>query len=142
MNRVVLIGNLAQDPELRYTPSGVPVLHFTLAVNRPFTTQEGKRDADFIPVVVWRKRATTCSEYLQKGSQVAVVGRLQVRSYQDKRGIKRKASEVVARRVAFLQRIKRPAPGEKIEEKPEDELDTFSISGEDLDTEGDQEPEE
>jgi len=83
LNRVILIGNLTRDPELRYTPDGTPVASFTIAVNRAFTTRQGEREADFIPIVVWRKRAETCSEYLAKGSQVAVEGRLQIRDYED-----------------------------------------------------------
>ncbi|RLE07756.1 single-stranded DNA-binding protein [Candidatus Aerophobetes bacterium] len=108
LNYIVLIGNLARDPELRYTPDGTPVVSFTIAVNRPFVNQKGEREADFIPIVVWRNRAERCSEYLMKGSQVAVEGRLQIRSYEDKDGIKRKRAEVIAWRVEFLQRLKKP----------------------------------
>jgi len=133
MNRVILIGNLTQDPELRYTPDGTPVVSFTLAVNRSFTKQEGERETDFIPVVVWRKQAERCSEYLTKGSQVAVDGRLQIRSYEDKDGIRRKVSEVVAWRVEFLQRLKKPSLEEAPFEKVENEIDKISISGEDMD---------
>ncbi|RLE12526.1 single-stranded DNA-binding protein [Candidatus Aerophobetes bacterium] len=133
MNRVILIGNLTQDPELRYTPDGTPVVSFTLAVNRSFTNQEGERETDFIPVVVWRKQAERCSEYLTKGSQVAVDGRLQIRSYEDKDGIRRKVSEVVAWRVEFLQRLKKPSLEEAPFEKVENEIDKISISGEDMD---------
>ncbi len=60
LNKVILIGNLTRDPELRYTPDGTPVVSFTLAVNRPFTNQQGERDADFIPIVAWRKQAERC----------------------------------------------------------------------------------
>jgi len=88
LNRVILIGNLTQDPELRYTPDGTPVASFTLAVNRPYINQSGERETDFIPVVVWRKQAERCSDYLTKGSQVAVDGRLQIRSYEDRDGIR------------------------------------------------------
>ena len=133
MNRVILIGNLTQDPELRYTPDGTPVVSFTLAVNRSFTNQEGERETDFIPVVVWRKQAERCSEYLTKGSQVAVDGRLQIRSYEDKDGIRRKVSEVVAWRVEFLQRLKKPSLEETPFEKVENEIDKISIGGEDMD---------
>lgn len=136
MNRVILIGNLTQDPELRYTPDGTPVVSFTLAVNRSFPNQEGEIGTDFIPVVVWRKQAERCSEYLTKGSQVAVDGRLQVRSYEDKDGIRRKVSEVVAWRVEFLQRLKKPSVEEEVSlEKMENEIDRISISAEDVDIE-------
>jgi len=138
LNRVILIGNLAQDPELRYTPDGKPVVNFTLAVSRPFTNPNGERGVDFIPVVVWRKQAERCSEYLMKGSQVAVEGRLQVRSYEDRDGIKRKVSEVIAWRVEFLQRLKRPLSEEVSEEKIENEIDHISIEDEDIDIEEDE----
>lgn len=131
LNRVILIGNLTQDPELRYTPDGTPVVSFTLAVNRPFTNQGGERQTDFIPVVVWRKQAERCSEYLTKGSQVAVDGRLQIRSYEDREGIRRKVSEVIAWRVEFLQRLKKPLIKEGVVEDQENEIDRVSISGED-----------
>ena len=85
LNRIVLIGRLTKDPELRYTPAnGVAVATFTLAVNRRFAPQGGKREADFVPIVVWRAQAENCAKYLGKGSMVAVEGRLQIRSYEDK----------------------------------------------------------
>ena len=127
LNRVILIGNLTRDPELRYTPDGTPVASFTIAVNRPFTTRQGEREADFIPIVVWRKRAETCSEYLAKGSQVAVDGRLQIRSYEDKDGVKRRVAEVVAWRVEFLQRLKKQAPPEIPEEVVENQIDRIPL---------------
>ncbi len=130
LNRVILIGNLTRDPELRYTPDGTPVASFTMAVNRPFTTQQGEREADFIPIVVWRKRAETCSEYLAKGSQVAVDGRLQIRSYEDKNGIKRRVAEVVAWRVEFLQRLKKQPLPEIPEEVVENQIDRAPLSEE------------
>ncbi len=123
MNRIILIGNLTRDPELRYTPEGTPVTSFTVAVNRSFVNREGEREADFIPVVVWRKRAETCTEYLMKGSQVAIDGRLQVRTYEDKDGIRRWVTEVIAQRVEFLQRLKRQPSPEVHEEKVENEID-------------------
>jgi single-strand DNA-binding protein len=105
LNQVVLIGRLTHDPELRYTAgSGVPVATFSLAVNRPFTNQQGERDTDFIKIVTWRKQAENCANYLKKGSMAAVTGRLQIRSYEDNEGIKRKVSEVVADNVTFLER--------------------------------------
>lgn len=105
LNNVVLIGRLAQDPELRYTPSdGVAVTNFNLAVDRPFSNQQGERDADFIRIVAWRKQAENVANYLKKGSLCAVEGRLQIRSYDDREGIRRIAAEVVANRVQFLDR--------------------------------------
>ena len=84
LNRVVLIGRLTRDPELRYTPNGIAVASFTLAVNRPWLNQQGEREADFIPIVVWRKQAENCANYINKGSLVAVDGRMQVRTYETK----------------------------------------------------------
>ncbi|MCK4926014.1 single-stranded DNA-binding protein [Candidatus Aerophobetes bacterium] len=117
LNRVLFIGRLTREPELRYTPDGTPVANFTIAVNRSFANQKGEREADFIPIVVWRKQAEQCAEYLSKGSEVVVDGRLQIRSYEDRDGIKRKKSEVVAWGVQFLGRFKKeePSPEEPVE---------------------------
>lgn len=101
-NRVILIGRLTQDPELRHTTSGVPVASFTLAVDRGFVNRQGERETDFINIVVWRKLGETCANHLSKGRLVAVEGRLQIRSYDDSQGIRRKAAEVVASDVRFL----------------------------------------
>jgi len=102
MNRVILIGNLTKDPELRYTPQGTAVTTFTLAINRPRTNQAGEREADFINVVAWQKLADLCATYLRKGRQAAVEGRLQTRSYDNKEGKKVYVTEVVAENVQFL----------------------------------------
>lgn len=107
MNKIILIGRLTRDPELRYTPANsVPVATFTLAVDRPFLNQKGEREADFIRIVAWRKLAETCANNLKKGRQVAVSGRLQVRSYDTPEGQRRTISEVVADEVKFLDRPK------------------------------------
>ena len=103
-NRIILIGRLTRDPELRYVPSGQPVASFTLAVDRPFTNQQGERDTDFIDIVAWRKLAEQVSQHLVKGRLVAVEGRLQIRSYETQDGQKRKVAEVVADGVRFLDR--------------------------------------
>ena len=102
MNKVVLIGRLTRDPELRYTGSNTAVATFSLAVNRNFTNQQGEREADFINIVVWRKQAENVKNYLSQGSQVAVEGRIQTRSYDDNNGQKRYITEVVADNVEFL----------------------------------------
>lgn len=102
LNRVVLIGRLANDPELRYTTSGVATTSFRLAVDRPFTNQAGEREADFIPIVTWRKTAEACAHNLNKGRLVAVDGRMQVRSYTANDGGTRWITEVVADTVRFL----------------------------------------
>lgn len=102
MNKIILIGRLVQDPELRYTQSGIAVCNFTIAVDRPFMTQSGERETDFIDVVVWRKTAENVAKYMAKGRQVAVEGSLQIRSYEDNNGIRRRAAEVQANSVEFL----------------------------------------
>ena len=102
MTKVFLIGRLTRDPELRYTGSNTAVATFSLAVNRNFTNQSGEREADFINIVVWRKQAENVKNYLQQGSQVAIDGRIQTRSYDDQNGQKRYVTEVVADNVEFL----------------------------------------
>lgn len=102
MNKVFLIGRLTRDPELRYTSNNTAVASFTLAVNRTYTNQAGEREADFINVVVWRRQAETVKNYLSQGSQLAVEGRIQVRSYDDQNGQRRYVTEVVADNVEFL----------------------------------------
>ena len=106
MNVVILIGRLTKDVELRYTQAGKAVATFTLAVDRPFTNQAGERETDFIPVVVWGKLAEHCANYLGKGRQTAVEGRMQTRSYEDQNGQRRRVTEVVANSVQFLDRAK------------------------------------
>ena len=101
-NLAVLAGRLTKDPELRYVPSGHPVANFTLAVDRPFTNQQGERETDFIDVVAWRKLAEVASQHLQKGAPVLVQGRIQVRSYEAQDGQKRKVFEIVADQIRFL----------------------------------------
>lgn len=102
LNRVILIGRLATDPELRYTQSGVAVTNFRLAVDRPFKNQQGEKETDFFPIIVWRKQAEACAHNLNKGRLVAVEGRLQTRSYQAKDGSTRWITEIVADNVRFL----------------------------------------
>jgi single-strand DNA-binding protein len=103
MNRVLLVGRLTKDPELKYTPSGVAVATFTLAVNRTFTNQQGEREADFINCVVWRKPAENVANYCKKGAQVGVDGRLQTRNYEGQDGKRVYVTEVVAESVQFLE---------------------------------------
>lgn len=102
LNRIVIIGRLTRDPEMRQTPSGTAVCAFTLAVDRSFKSANGERETDFIPVVVWRQLGETCGRYLAKGKLAAVDGRLQIRTYQAQDGSKRTAAEVVADNVRFL----------------------------------------
>jgi single-strand DNA-binding protein len=115
LNRIVLIGRLTREPELRFTATGMAVANFTLAVDRQRLNSQGEREADFIRIVVWGKQAETCSNYLGKGRLVAVDGRLQISKYQDKEGQSRTSAEVVAESVRFLDRAGASAgraPGE------------------------------
>ena len=103
MNKVILIGRLTKDPELRTTTSGTATTSFTVAVDRTFVNQQtGQREADFINCVVWRKQAENVSRYTTKGSQVAVEGRIQTRSYDAQDGTKRYVTEIVCDNVTFL----------------------------------------
>ncbi len=102
MNKVILVGNLTRDPELSETPSGVAVCRFAIAVSRDYANSDGTRETDFFNITVWRGRAEVCGKYLKKGSKVAIVGSLQTRSYEDKDGIKRNVTDVVANEVEFL----------------------------------------
>lgn len=106
LNKVILIGRLTRDPEVRYTQSGKAVTTFDLAVDRSVANAQGQRETDFIPVVTWGKLAETCGNYLNKGRLVAVDGRLQIRSYETQDGQKRRVAEVVAEGVRFLDRGK------------------------------------
>ncbi|MDO8489595.1 MAG: single-stranded DNA-binding protein [Candidatus Omnitrophota bacterium] len=103
-NKVLLMGNLTKDPELRYTPQGTAVANLRMAVNRKYRTkdQELKEEVCFITAVVWNKQAETCNQYLHKGSSVFVEGRLQSRTWEDNAGAKRSVIEVRAERVQFM----------------------------------------
>ncbi len=102
LNRIVVVGRLTRDPELRSTSNGVAVASFTVAVDRNFSNSRGERETDFIPVVVWRGLAETCGRYLSKGRLVAVDGRLQIRNYEANDGSRRSIAEIVADNVQFL----------------------------------------
>lgn len=102
LNRVVLIGRLTKDPDLRYTQGGVAVCSFTLAVDRAYRGADGERGVDFIDVTVWRQQAENCAAYLAKGKLAAVEGRLETQAYEAKDGGKRKAYYVTADGVRFL----------------------------------------
>ncbi|UWG97245.1 single-stranded DNA-binding protein [Dehalobacter sp. DCM] len=102
LNRVVLIGRLTKDPELRYTPNGVAVASFTLAVDRNYKNSQGEKETDFIPCVVFRQLAELCANYLAKGKLAAVDGRIQVRSFDGQDGQKRWVTEVLGENVRFL----------------------------------------
>lgn len=102
MNKVILIGRLTANPELRYTTSNNAVTTFSIAVDRNFKNESGNYETDFINVVAWNKKAELIHEYVQKGDLIGVIGRLQVRTYQNERGENRRATEVVLEEVEFL----------------------------------------
>ena len=102
MNKGILVGRLTADPELQTTNSGVDVCRFSLAINRPFKSQDGETQTDFLNIVVWRAAAQNCARFLRKGSQCAVIGTIQTRSYEDNNGVKRYVTEIVADNVEFL----------------------------------------
>ena len=111
---------------MRYTPSGVAVTQFTLAVDRPFTSGEGEREADFIPIVTWRGLAESCANYLRKGRLAAVEGRIQVRNYENNEGKRVYVTEVVADNVRFLERAEN---GQQEDKPPRNSSDPFSGDG-------------
>lgn len=119
MNKVLLIGNLTSEPQLRYTANNIPVASFTIAVNRNRTKEDGTKETDFINIIVWNKRAENVKNYLDKGSKVGISGRLQVRKYQNERGENRYVTEVVADEVEFLN-SKKSGLDEKSPVKSED----------------------
>lgn len=102
MNRILLVGRLTKNPDLRYTPNGVAVATFTLAVNRTFANQQGERETDFINCVIWRKQAENVANFLKKGSLAGVDGRLHTRNYEGQDGKRVYVTEVVAENVQFL----------------------------------------
>jgi single-strand DNA-binding protein len=104
MNKIVILGRLTKDPEVRYTPSQKVVASLTLAVDRPFLGQDGKREADFIPVVIWGKTAEMVGNSCAKGHRLLVEGRLQIRNFDAKDGTKHWVTEVIANSVEFIER--------------------------------------
>ncbi|MGR6762690.1 single-stranded DNA-binding protein [Paenibacillus sp. T2-29] len=134
LNRVILIGRLTKDPELRYTPNGIATTNFTLAVDRPFTSQGGERETDFLPIVTWRQLAETCANYLKKGRLTAVEGRVQVRNYENSEGKRIYVTEIVADNVRFLEgnRDSQRDPNEPDHRRPYDK-DPFHDDGKPID---------
>ena len=110
LNRIILIGRLTRDPELRYTQSGTAVARMSVAVDRDFRNAAGEKETDFIDIVAWRKLAELCANHLGKGRLVAVEGRLQIRPW-EKDGVKHRSAEVVADGVKFLDRPREPGAG-------------------------------
>src|SRR5437016_3621957 len=105
VNKVILVGNLGKDPEVRYTPGGQAVANFTIATNEAWTGKDGQKQerTEWHRIVVWGKTAENCGEYLSKGRQVYIEGRLQTREYTNKEGVKVYTTEIVANQVLFLQ---------------------------------------
>ena len=101
MNKTILLGNLCRDPELTETNGGIAVCRFSIAVNRPYSS-DGEKLTDFFNITAFRNQATNCNKYLKKGSKVAVVGSLQNRTYEDKQGVKRTVTDIVASEVEFI----------------------------------------
>ncbi len=102
MNKVFLIGNLTRDPELRETPSGVAMCRFAIAVQRPYSSQDGERQTDFFECTAWRGLGETISRYTKKGNKVAVSGSIQLRNYEDNQGAKRTAVDIIVQDCEFL----------------------------------------
>ena len=119
LNRVILIGRLTKDPELRYTPQGVAVTQFTLACDRPFKTN-GEKETDFIQIVTWKQLAETVANYCRKGKLIALEGRMQVRNYENNEGKRVYVTEVVADNVRFLESNR-----EEREERPSNNGNNF-----------------
>ena len=116
LNRIMLIGNVGTDPEMRFTPSGNPVTSFRVATSRVYTTSEGERkqETEWFTVVAWKKQAESCNQFLTKGQRVYVEGSLRTRSWEGRDGQKRVTVEVIANRVLFLDRqAVAPLPGEE-----------------------------
>jgi single-strand DNA-binding protein len=134
LNKVLLIGNLTRDPELRYVPSGTAVATFTLAVNRVYKAQDGekKEETSFIRIVVWGRRAEVCGEYLSKGSPVFVEGRLQSRNWEAQDGQKRSTTEVIADNVQFLRGSgaagEKPGAASQKSEAPEEQIESINLN--------------
>ena len=116
MNKVILVGRLAQDPEVRYTQSGKAVASFNLAVENNFGNE---KKADFIPIVAWNKLAEICGNNIGKGRKILVEGRLQIRSYEDKEGQKKRVAEVIAQTIEFLDYKKSDNDGSSSDVVPE-----------------------
>lgn len=133
LNRVILIGRLTKDPELRYTPTGIATCGFTLAVDRPVAAGKDK-EADFLNIVTWRQQAETCANYLRKGRLVAVEGRIQVRNYENNEGKRVYITEIIADNVRFLER------GEQQESQSKPSNDPFKPDGKPIDISDDDLP--
>lgn len=122
MNRAMLIGRLVARPELRYTNSNVPFTKFSIAVNRPFSSQDSQRETDFINIVAWRKQAETICNYFDKGNQIAIEGRIQTGSFDDKDGIRRYTTDVVLDQFHFIDSKVQKESSNNVESEPYEEF--------------------
>lgn len=123
LNKVMIIGNLGSEPEMRFTPSGKPVTSFRVATNRVYTTPEGERkeETEWFTVVAWNKLAEQCNQFLTKGRLVYAEGRLRTRTWEGQDGQKHYRTEIIANRVTFLDRQAAPLPEERSEEAGSEE---------------------
>jgi single-strand DNA-binding protein len=135
LNRIMLIGNVGTDPEMRFTANGNPVTSFRVATSRAYTTSEGERrqETEWFTVVAWKKLAESCNQFLTKGQRVYVEGSLRTRSWEGRDGQKRVTAEVIANRVLFLDRqATAPLPGEEIPVETPVEAAEEEVEPEDL----------
>jgi single-strand DNA-binding protein len=126
LNKVMLIGNLGTEPEMRFTPSGSPVTTFSLATNRAYNTPEGERkeETEWFSIVTWSRLAETCNQYLTKGQKIYVEGRLHTRSWDGQDGQKHYRTEIIASQVIFLdKKAAATSPEEKVDESESGEIE-------------------
>lgn len=144
MNKSILIGRITKDPELRTTPNNRSVCQFTIAVNRTYTNEEGKREADFINCVVWDKQAENLAMYQKKGNQIAVEGRIQTRNYDDNSGKKVYVTEVLVNNISYLDTKKDDSNFNNLEEPPvaekQEEVDPYQAFGDSIEVNDDDLP--
>jgi single-strand DNA-binding protein len=138
LNKIMLIGNVGTDPEMRFTANGNPVTSFRVATSRVYTTSEGERrqETEWFTVVAWKKQAESCNQFLTKGQRVYVEGSLRTRSWEGRDGQKRVTAEVIANRVLFLDRqAAAPLPGEEIPVEAPAETPAETTEGEEVEPE-------
>lgn len=137
VNKVILVGNLGSDPELRHTPSGTPVANFRIATNEVFNNREGKREerTEWHRIVAFGRLAEVCGQYLKKGRQVYIEGRLRTRDWEDQSGNKRYTTEITANQMVMLGSARDAGyvPGEAPQESPPDDIQAPTGGGEDDD---------
>lgn len=128
MNKAIIIGRLTRDPEMRTTTSGINSTTFTVAVSRNYTNQNGERETDFINCVAWRKQAENIAKYCTKGTQVAVDGRIQTRSYDAQDGTKRYVTEIIADNVTFLSRAGSQTTSDNMSAGSQNDIATTNVT--------------